>query len=118
MHAVLTADTQYTDGVTGALIVYPTAAATAPADFPTWDHELVVEMSDLYHTFSSELLADYLSVGPPARTSRPRQSLIRISQPFGIDGTPGDEPVPDGGVRTLFCVFARGETLTSSHRRL
>ncbi|CAL1697521.1 unnamed protein product [Somion occarium] len=68
--------TQYTDGITGALIVYP--SDPAPRGFPTWDQDLVVQVNDLYHTFSSVLLAAYLS-------------------PFGIDGTPGDEPVADGG---------------------
>ncbi|CAL1697520.1 unnamed protein product [Somion occarium] len=66
----------YTDGITGALIVYP--SDPAPRGFPTWDQDLVVQVNDLYHTFSSVLLAAYLS-------------------PFGIDGTPGDEPVADGG---------------------
>ncbi|KAH8093091.1 multicopper oxidase 2A [Cristinia sonorae] len=68
--------TQYTDGITGGLVVYPTDPS--PPDFPAWDHELLVQMNDLYHTFSTELLAAYLS-------------------PDGIDGTPGDEPVADGG---------------------
>lgn len=52
--------TQYTDGITGALIVHPSAAP--PPTFPTWDQELVVQMADLYHTFSSVLLDAYLSV--------------------------------------------------------
>nr|AAS21661.1 multicopper oxidase 2A-I8 splice variant [Phanerodontia chrysosporium] len=69
--------TQYTDGITGALIVHP--ASPPPVKFPSWDHELVVQVADLYHTFSSILLASYLS-------------------PWGIDGTAGDEPVPDAGV--------------------
>ncbi|KAI0069818.1 Cupredoxin [Panus rudis PR-1116 ss-1] len=68
--------TQYTDGISGALIVYPTDPA--PKGFPSWDQDLVVQVNDWYHTFSTELLAAYLS-------------------PNGIDGTPGDEPVPDGG---------------------
>lgn len=68
--------TQYTDGISGGLVVYPTDPA--PKGFPSWDHDLLVQMNDLYHTFSSVLLAEYLS-------------------PFGIDGTPGDEPVSDSG---------------------
>ncbi|THH26893.1 hypothetical protein EUX98_g7295 [Antrodiella citrinella] len=68
--------TQHTDGVSGALIVYPTKRA--PAGFPTWDYDLLVQSSDLYHKFSTVLLAQYLSH-------------------WGIDGTPGDEPVPDSG---------------------
>ncbi|EKM55004.1 uncharacterized protein PHACADRAFT_60261, partial [Phanerochaete carnosa HHB-10118-sp] len=72
----------YTDGVTGALIVHP--SSPPPEAFPTWDDELVVQLADLYHTFSTVLLASYLS-------------------PWGIDGvagaagTEGDEPVPDAG---------------------
>ncbi|KAI0338648.1 multicopper oxidase 2A [Trametopsis cervina] len=68
--------TQYTDGITGALVVHP--SDPAPKNIPTYDGELMVQMADLYHTFSQELLDGYLS-------------------PDGIDGTPGDEPVPDGG---------------------
>lgn len=52
--------TEYTDGVTGALVVHP--SDPAPAKFPTWDEEIVVQMNDLYHDFSTVLLAEYLSV--------------------------------------------------------
>ena len=52
-------DTQYTDGVTGALIVHPTSY---PSGFPTWDEDLVVELTDVYHTFSSDIVSQYLSV--------------------------------------------------------
>ncbi|GJE98919.1 cupredoxin domain-containing protein [Phanerochaete sordida] len=68
--------TQYTDCITGALVVHP--ASPPPVAFPSWDGELVVQLADLYHTFSSVLLASYLS-------------------PWGINGTAGDEPVPDAG---------------------
>ncbi|KZS96979.1 extracellular multicopper oxidase [Sistotremastrum niveocremeum HHB9708] len=68
--------TQYSDGITGALIVYPTASN--PPSIPKYDQDLVVELSDWYHDFSTDLLAQYLS-------------------PDGIQGTPGNEPVPDGG---------------------
>ena len=61
------ADTQYTDGITGALIVHP--ASPPPEAFPTWDGELVVQLADLYHTFSSVLLASYLSVRKLCSTS-------------------------------------------------
>ncbi|KAI0039225.1 multicopper oxidase [Auriscalpium vulgare] len=69
--------TQYTDGITGPLIVHPTAPS--PPGLPQWDEELVVHMADWYHDLSADLLDAYLS-------------------PFGIDGTQGDEPVPDGGM--------------------
>lgn len=52
--------TQYADGITGALIVHP--SEPSPPDFPTWDQDLVVQMNDWYHTFSSQLSAAYLSV--------------------------------------------------------
>ncbi|KAI0092238.1 multicopper oxidase 2A [Irpex rosettiformis] len=68
--------TQYTDGLTGALVIHPTDPA--PKNIPKWDGEIMVQMTDVYHNFSQELLNAYLS-------------------PSGIDGTPGDEPVPDGG---------------------
>lgn len=55
-----TDSTQYTDGITGALIVHPTDPP--PPSLPQWDEELVVELSDLYHDLSAVLLADYLSV--------------------------------------------------------
>ncbi|KAI0696184.1 multicopper oxidase 2A [Cytidiella melzeri] len=74
---VQSVSTQYTDGMTGAFVVHP--SDPAPKNFPTWDGELMVQMADLYHDFSQDLLDDYLS-------------------PFGIAGTPGNEPVPDGGV--------------------
>ncbi|TFY75256.1 hypothetical protein EWM64_g8757 [Hericium alpestre] len=67
---------QYTDGITGALIVHP--SDPAPASLPKWDGELVVQMSDFYHDTSDVLLAQYFN-------------------PFGIQGTPGNEPVPDAG---------------------
>lgn len=80
--------TQYTDGLTGALIVHPTAQN--PATFPAYDDEIVIQMSDLYHDESQVLLADYLS-------------------PFGIAGTQGNEPVPDGGtINGLGQYFASG----------
>ncbi|GJJ09696.1 hypothetical protein Clacol_003920 [Clathrus columnatus] len=68
--------TQYSDGITGALIVNPTES---PLDFPTWDEELVIQLSDWYHDMSEALLLDYFS-------------------PEGITGYQGTEPVPDSGV--------------------
>ncbi|KAI0033322.1 multicopper oxidase 3B [Vararia minispora EC-137] len=65
---------QYTDGVTGAIVVHPTRNVSG---IPSWDEDLAVQLADWYHTFSEELLALYM---------RPN---------IGIDGTPGDEPVPD-----------------------
>ncbi|KAH9947844.1 multicopper oxidase [Amylocystis lapponica] len=55
---------QYTDGITGALIVHSKNESES--------------MADLYHAFSETLLPVYF-------------------QPGGIAGTPGNEPVPDGG---------------------
>ncbi|KAF8589080.1 multicopper oxidase [Ramaria rubella] len=68
--------TQYTDGVSGALIVHPTVAH--PLGLPTWDEELVVQMADWYHDVSGVLLKKYLAPGIP-------------------DLERGFEPVPDGG---------------------
>ncbi|KAA1477561.1 multicopper oxidase 2A [Dentipellis sp. KUC8613] len=68
--------TQYTDGVSGALVVHP--SAPSPSGLPEWDHDLVVQMSDWYHDQSEDLLEQYFN-------------------PFGLQGTPGNEPVPDGG---------------------
>ena len=44
----------------GALIVHP--SDPAPKGFPTWDEELVVELSDVYHTFSAAIAQQYLAV--------------------------------------------------------
>jgi FtsP/CotA-like multicopper oxidase with cupredoxin domain len=38
--------TQYTDGVTGALVVHPTAAN--PATLPSYDDEIVIQVKDTY----------------------------------------------------------------------
>lgn len=82
------ASTQYTDGITGALIVHPTSPP--PSNLPTWDEELVVQINDWYHDQSSVLLAQYLS-------------------PEGIAGTQGNEPVPDSGtINGLGQYFAAG----------
>ncbi|EKM52908.1 uncharacterized protein PHACADRAFT_100639 [Phanerochaete carnosa HHB-10118-sp] len=51
-------DTQYTDGIEGALIIHPTSY---PSNFPTWDEDLVVELADVYHTISSTIVSEYLS---------------------------------------------------------
>ena len=59
-HVAMIDSTQYTDGITGALLVHP--FEPSPPDFPTWDQELVVQMNDWYHTFSTKLSAAYLSV--------------------------------------------------------
>nr|AAS21670.1 multicopper oxidase 4B [Phanerodontia chrysosporium] len=53
-------DTQYTDGVTGALIVHP---RKYPRGFPTWDEDIVVELTDIYHAFSATILSEYLGGG-------------------------------------------------------
>ncbi|KAI0752747.1 multicopper oxidase [Daedaleopsis nitida] len=67
------AGTQYTDGITGALIVHAKNEIV-----PAYDGDLVIQMADLYHAPSPGLLDFYFTPG-------------------GIDGTPGNEPVPDGG---------------------
>lgn len=54
-----TVDTQYTDGIEGALIVHP---RSYPQGFPTWDEDLVVELTDVYHLFSTNISSQYLSV--------------------------------------------------------
>ncbi|OBZ76092.1 Acid phosphatase [Grifola frondosa] len=79
--------TQYTDGITGALIVHGKNESVPP-----YDEDLVIQMSDLYHDFSPALLNLYFTPG-------------------GIDGTPGNEPVPDGG--TINGVGQYGSTNTS-----
>ncbi|EJD50994.1 multicopper oxidase [Auricularia subglabra TFB-10046 SS5] len=63
------------DGVTGAFIVHPT---NATVETPKYDTDSLIQVGDMYHTFSDVLLAAFTS-------------------PSGIDGTPGDEPVPDTG---------------------
>ncbi|KAI0356871.1 hypothetical protein OH77DRAFT_1399973 [Trametes cingulata] len=67
------AGTQYTDGITGALIVHAQNESV-----PAYDGDLAIQMADLYHGFSPELLNLYFTPG-------------------GLEGTPGNEPVPDGG---------------------
>ncbi|KAF8572625.1 multicopper oxidase, partial [Ramaria rubella] len=86
--------TQYTDGITGALVVHPTAPP--PSSLPTWDDELVVQMADWYHDMSGGLLADYLS-------------------PEGIAGTQGNEPVPDGGMLNGIGQYGSVDTFTYSN---
>ncbi|SGY20472.1 BQ5605_C016g08067 [Microbotryum silenes-dioicae] len=71
--------TQYTDGIAGALIIHGTNE-TVPAS----DGEVVVQMNDLYHTFSTDLLELYLS--PPGITGQGDTGAAQ-----------GDEPVPDSG---------------------
>ncbi|EKM52883.1 uncharacterized protein PHACADRAFT_261553 [Phanerochaete carnosa HHB-10118-sp] len=48
-------DTEYTDGIEGALIVHP---RSYPPNFPTWDEDLVVVLTDVYHTFSGIIAAE------------------------------------------------------------
>ncbi|KAI0942998.1 hypothetical protein AcV7_002262 [Taiwanofungus camphoratus] len=67
------AGTQYTDGIVGALVVHGKNESV-----PSYDGDLVLQLSDLYHGFSAALLNYYFTPG-------------------GIAGTPGNEPVPDGG---------------------
>lgn len=72
--------TQYTDGVTGALIVHGKNESV-----PSYDAELVVQLSDLYHGFSTNLLRQYLSVSlrmGAAVGSRDMLELVRPFSPF------------------------------------
>lgn len=59
---------------------------------PAYDGDLVLQLADLYHGFSPALLNLYFTPG-------------------GIDGTPGNEPVPDGG--TINGVGQYGSSNTS-----
>ncbi|SCV72247.1 BQ2448_4941 [Microbotryum intermedium] len=85
--------TQYTDGIVGALVIHGTNE-TVPAS----DGEVVVQMNDLYHTFSTDLLKLYLS--PPGITGEGDTGAAQ-----------GDEPVPDSG--TINGVGQWGSTNTS-----
>ncbi|GAA5919729.1 hypothetical protein JCM5296_000104 [Sporobolomyces johnsonii] len=71
--------TQYTDGIIGALIVHPRNQSA-----PTYDGEISLQIGDLYHRFSSDLLQQYLSQAGMTGA--------------GLEGvTQGNEPVPDAG---------------------
>ncbi|GJE96135.1 multicopper oxidase [Phanerochaete sordida] len=52
--------TQYTDGIEGPLIVHPTSY---PSGFPTWDEDIVIALTDVYHTFSSTIAQQYTQGG-------------------------------------------------------
>lgn len=72
--------TQYTDGLSGALIVHNrTEKLVAQVD-----GELSIQLSDLYHRFSDDLLVQYLS-----RAGMTGEGLAGVTQ--------GNEPVPDSG---------------------
>ncbi|KAA1078996.1 hypothetical protein PGTUg99_019718 [Puccinia graminis f. sp. tritici] len=66
--------TQAADGLTGGLVVHPTHSNTTV----TFDEEVVVHLSDLYHENSKVLTEKYISAE-------------------GIGGKAGNEPVPDSG---------------------
>lgn len=55
----VTAGTQYSDGVVGALVVHPSQDVVG---WPAWDEDLLVQMADWYHTFSTELLELFMRV--------------------------------------------------------
>ena len=59
---------------------------------PAYDGDLVLQLADLYHGFSPALLNLYFTPG-------------------GLEGTPGNEPVPDGG--TINGVGQYGSSNTS-----
>ncbi|EKM52861.1 uncharacterized protein PHACADRAFT_100787 [Phanerochaete carnosa HHB-10118-sp] len=71
-------DTQYTDGIEGALIVHP---RSYPRKFPTWDEDLVVELADVYHTFSTTIASQILFGGG---TLNPLQ--LEVSDSGAING--------------------------------
>ena len=72
--------TQYTDGLSGAFIVHNrTEKLVAQVD-----GELSIQLSDLYHRFSDDLLVQYLS-----RAGMTGEGLAGVTQ--------GNEPVPDSG---------------------
>lgn len=72
--------TQYTDGLSGAFIVHNrTEKLVAEID-----GELSLQLSDLYHRFSDDLLVQYLS-----RAGMTGEGLAGVTQ--------GNEPVPDSG---------------------
>ncbi|KAL6309474.1 multicopper oxidase [Sparassis latifolia] len=65
--------TQYSDGIVGALVVH-----SKNESVPSYDGDLALQLSDLYHVFSPIALQEYFTPG-------------------GLAGIPGTEPVPDGG---------------------
>lgn len=65
--------TQRMDGISGAFIVH-----SKNESIPSYDQDVVIQLSDLYHSFSTPIVEKYLSR-------------------LGFNGIPGDEPVPDGG---------------------
>ncbi|KAL8291388.1 hypothetical protein RQP46_002366 [Phenoliferia psychrophenolica] len=71
--------TQYTDGITGAFIVH-----SPNETVPAYDGEVLVQLSDLYHGFSTDLLRQYLST-----QGMTGEGLTGVTQ--------GNEPVPDSG---------------------
>ncbi|POY75890.1 hypothetical protein BMF94_0973 [Rhodotorula taiwanensis] len=72
--------TQYTDGISGAIVIHNrTQELAEPVD-----GELSIQLSDLYHRFSTDLLHQYLS-----RAGMTGQGLEGVTQ--------GNEPVPDAG---------------------
>ncbi|PLW31310.1 hypothetical protein PCASD_13645 [Puccinia coronata f. sp. avenae] len=66
--------TQAAEGLTGGLVVHPTHTSTTV----TYDEEVLIHLSDLYHENSKVLTEKYISAD-------------------GLGGKPGNEPVPDSG---------------------
>lgn len=69
--------TQYSDGLYGALILHSPNETAATNKY---DDEVTLMLSDLYNTISTALLWRFTAIGT------------------GIDGQPGEEPAPDGGM--------------------
>lgn len=63
---------------------------------PSYDGDLVVQLADLYHLFSPVELNLYFTVRTLITTADCIAD-VEILKPGGLEGTPGNEPVPDGG---------------------
>ncbi|KAF8326083.1 Cupredoxin [Cantharellus anzutake] len=93
--------TQSTDGLYGALILHSPHEIFRRAVH--YDQDVVVMIGDYYSTYSEILLKRFLRYGT------------------GIDGQPGDEPSPDGGVingiSQARCAYIPATDLTLPERR-
>ncbi len=70
---------QYTDGLFGALINHsPNETALTTVPYPI-ENDVILLLNDMYNTEAMALQWRFTALGT------------------GLDGQPGDEPVPDGG---------------------
>ncbi|MBW0466134.1 hypothetical protein O181_005849 [Austropuccinia psidii MF-1] len=89
---------QASDGLTGGFVVHPRQSNISVA----YDEDVMIQLSDLYHESSESLLVKYLS-------------------PDGVQGKPGNEPVPNSGVMNGIGQYhhtANGEVNLPSYYRL